>query len=117
MRSKRKIQPSPSPRRSRGVSMAAKKKGKGKSKKAGPSSLFVSFEVLQNGAALLHAERLVKRRGSLTLSSAAEGALVLPYYPLPNHHLEFIRFEKGVPILLAAHKWEGFCTSKGELID
>lgn len=89
-------------------------------KKAKPSNsgrLLITYEVLQNGAALLHESTPLRRRGSLTLTSATRGPLALPYYPLPNHRLEFLRFEKGKAVLVAPHKWEGFCTSKGELVD
>lgn len=80
-------------------------------------SLYVSFEILQNGATLLNAERRVRRKGALALTAEGQTDLTIPYYPLPNQRHEFLRFDHGVPVLIAAHKWEGFCTSKGELID
>lgn len=75
----------------------------------------VYIEVLQNGARLCSAKRRLKRRGFVELTSEPRGDLALPYYPLPNGRLEFLRHDSEGVWLLIDHKWEGFCTTRGDL--
>jgi len=73
-------------------------------------------EVLQNGSSLLAVHLPIKRRGHLALTSQGRGPFVVPHYPLSDGRLEFLRFVPGGVELDVDHRWEGFCTSKGELI-
>ena len=73
-------------------------------------------EVLQNGSSLLAVHLPIRRRGHLALTSQGRGPFVVPHYPLSDGRLEFLRFVPGGVELDVDHRWEGFCTSKGELI-
>jgi len=73
-------------------------------------------EVLQNGSSLLAVHLPIRRRGHLALTSQGRGPFVVPHYPLSDGRLEFLRFVPGGVELDVDHRWEGFCTSKGDLI-
>jgi len=88
-----------------------------KSKPRSTKPYAVHVEVLQNGASLARCQRKLSRVSSLALTSAPEGELALPFYPLPNNKLEFFRRDGTGIYLVVDHKWDGFCTSKGELLD
>ena len=74
------------------------------------------IEVLQNGAPLLSVSLKLKHRGHLALTSRGHGPFVLPHYPLSDGRLEFLRFVPGGIELDVDHGWEGFCTSRGDLV-
>lgn len=85
--------------------------------KPAPQRLYLHAEVLQNGASLSTARRLFGKSGNLALNVAASGELALPHYPLPNNRLEFLRTDKTGTYLVVDHKWDGFATSRGKLVE
>jgi hypothetical protein len=91
---------------------AAKAK-RGASKMTG---LDLHIEVLQNGATLVHKVKPLGRVGTLALTSASDGEFALPHYPIPQGKLEFLKRSGSGVTLIVDHQWEGFCTSKGELV-
>jgi hypothetical protein len=52
----------------------------------------------------------------MALTSGGDGELALPHYPLPRGKLTFLRRAGAGVTLIVDHQWEGFCTSKGELV-
>ena len=106
--------PGKAPKKPAKAAKKGKKGGKGKAKRP---ELLVHLEVLQNGATLTKTTVPLRRSGSLTLTSSGDGPLALPHYPLPEGRLEFLRFSGDRITLVVDYKWEGFCTSKGELVN
>jgi hypothetical protein len=103
--------------------LAAKPKYTKPTKAKAPASpraggrLTLHVEVLQNGATLVSTWVPTKRSGDLVLTTEPGQPFYLPHYPLPNNRLAFLNFDNGVPTLLVGHKWEGFCTSGGHLLN
>ena len=81
------------------------------------ASLAVHVEVLQNGATLVRRSEPLKHSGTYALSSNPDEPFSVPHYPFPEGRLEFLRLAGGQATLLIDRKWEGFATSKGELVN
>ena len=85
-------------------------------KKSAGQRLHLTVRVLQNGIVLADAALPVTGRRTLRLSDSGRGNLVLPYYILPNTHLEICAIHQGrVELAIDGHHFDGFYTSKGEV--
>lgn len=79
------------------------------------NQLYVHIQVLQSGTTLVAVEKTLKRE-VLKLTSRGNGPFVLPYYPIVNNQYDFLHCHKNGARIVVDHSWEGFATSRGELI-
>lgn len=80
------------------------------------SRLFIHVTVLQNGETLSQISRRLKRAETISILSSDKNELSLPFYPLPDGRLDIFEVKKGRSRLIVEPKWEGLCTSNGEMI-
>jgi hypothetical protein len=78
--------------------------------------LYAHVAVLQNGEPLVEATRKLRSHGTIAITSGSRGLLAIPHYPLPDGALDLVEMDKGRARLIVDAKWEGFCTSGGELV-
>ena len=79
------------------------------------SKLYLYIKVLQNGATLAAVEKDLQKE-HLKITSKGSGPLVLPFYPITNTQYEFLSCTKSGAKLIIEHGWEGFATTRGELV-
>lgn len=79
--------------------------------------LYAHVAVLQNGEPLAGESRKLGRHGTISITSGDRGKLAIPHYPLPDGVLDLIEMDQGRARLIVDAKWEGFCTSGGELMN
>lgn len=79
--------------------------------------LYAHVAVLQNGEPLVEATRKLRRHGTISITSGDRGILAIPHYPLPDGTLDLVEMDQGRARLIVDAKWEGFCTSGGELVN
>ncbi len=83
--------------------------------KSSKNKLYLYIKVLQNGATLAAIEKDLQKE-NLKITSKGTGPLVLPFYPITNTQYEFLSCTKSGAQLIIEHGWEGFATTKGELV-
>lgn len=84
-------------------------------KRPSKNQLYIHVQVLQSGTTLVAVEKTL-RREVLKLTSRGDGPFVLPYYPIINNHYDFLHCHKNGAKIVVDHAWEGFATSRGELV-